>query len=75
MAMISAAKAEGFPVDWEPLGSLWTIVASAGLVAIDLHRRKEISLLHNLGIPTSLAVFIGTLPAVVAEAILLMAGL
>ena len=43
------------------------VVVAATLVLIDLHRRKEITLLHNLGVATSHAVFIGSIPALVLE--------
>lgn len=56
-------------------------VASAGLVAlvftlsyIDLRRRRETDFLHNLGIPAVLIVLVATLPAVVAESAIHIAG-
>ena len=45
----------------------WTLVLAATLVRVDLYRRHEISLLNNLGVVTSHAVLLGTLPAVVIE--------
>ena len=44
------------------------VVVAAALVLVDLHRRKELMLLNNLGIATSHAVFIGSMPALVFEA-------
>jgi hypothetical protein len=69
MAMIAAAKDAGFPVDWEPLGPLWTVAASASLVLIDLHRRHEIRLLHNIGVTTRSAVAVACLPSVLFESL------
>lgn len=51
---------------------LWTPIASSSLLLIDLRRRKELSLLHNLGVATSQAVAVGTMPAIMLEALLLM---
>ena len=67
MATISAAKDAGYPVDWEPLGPLWTVVASASLVLVDLHRRHELRLLHNLGVTTQFAVAVASVPALLFE--------
>ena len=55
-----------------PLLPTWVIVMTAGLILIDLHRRKELALLHNLGVTTLRAVFITTLPAMALEATLVM---
>jgi hypothetical protein len=49
----------------------WAIVISACLVYADLRRRKELVLLHNLGVATRNAILIGTLPSVLIEASLL----
>jgi len=43
------------------------VVVAAALVLADLHRRKETMLLRNLGVATSFAVLIGTIPAVLFE--------
>jgi hypothetical protein len=45
----------------------WTLVLSAALVRVDLYRRHEVALLNNLGVMTSHAILLGTLPAVVME--------
>ena len=50
----------------------WVLVMTAILTLVDLHRRKEVVLLHNLGIRTSHAVALVTLPAIAAEALLVM---
>ena len=51
---------------------VWVIVMTASLNLVDLHRRKELTLLHNLGITTSTAVGVATLPAIAVEAVLVM---
>ena len=53
---------------------LWTLLVSPMLVLFDLRRRKELTLLHNLGVATGQAVLIGTLPAVILEALVLLIG-
>ena len=55
-----------------PLLPAWVLVMTASLTVVDLHRRKELALLHNLGITTSRVVMIATLPATFLEAILVM---
>jgi hypothetical protein len=50
----------------------WVIGMTASLALIDLHRRRELTLLHNLGIDTSRVVLISTTPAIVFEGILVM---
>ena len=52
---------------------VWTLAVSASLVHIDLHRRKELMLLNNIGVASGNAVFIGSLPALLLEAVLLAA--
>ena len=52
---------------------MWIVVIAALLCVADLHRRKERLLLANLGISTSWAVCVATLPAVALEAMLTMA--
>ena len=71
MAIAILASAE-LSDDGGPLVPLWTLVASSTLLLVDLHRRKELSLLHNLGVATHQAVVIGTLPAVILEAFVLI---
>jgi hypothetical protein len=44
-----------------------TIVVVAALVLTDLHRRKETLLLRNLGVTTSHAVLVGSIPALLIE--------
>lgn len=73
MAMGMLAWAE-IPDAGGALVPLWTLVASSTLLLVDLHRRKELLLLHNLGVASSQAVFMGTLPAVILEALVLMIG-
>lgn len=60
---VAAAFTYGNPV----LVTAWTVVLSAVLVRFDLYRRHEIALLNNLGVLTSHAIALGTLPAVVME--------
>ena len=55
-----------------PLIPAWAIVMTAALTLVDLHRRKEVSLLNNLGIATLPAVIVATLPAILMEAVLVM---
>ncbi len=51
----------------------WTLAMTPALVLLDLHRRREVLLLNNLGIVTGRAVFIGTIPSFVMEAAMLAA--
>ena len=55
-----------------PLLPAWAVVMTATLVLVDLHRRKELALLHNLGITTSSAVVVAATPAIGLEAVLVM---
>lgn len=69
--MAWAAKAHG----GEAAGTLvpvWTLMMMPGLMLVDLRRRKELALLHNLGVTTHGAVIAGITPALVLEAGLLM---
>lgn len=50
----------------------WVVVMTASLTLVDLHRRSELALLHNLGITTSYAVAVSTVPAILLEAVLVM---
>ena len=52
--------------------AIWTLALSASLVRVDLFRRREIDLLNNLGVTTTHAVVIGTLPAIVMESAMTM---
>ena len=45
----------------------WSLVLSAALVRLDLSRRHEVAMLNNLGVVTSHAVILGTVPAIVME--------
>jgi hypothetical protein len=49
---------------------VWAVAVSASLVHLDLHRRKELMFLNNLGVATSQAVFIGSIPALLFETML-----
>ena len=51
---------------------MWVVVMTASLALIDLHRRRELTLLHNLGIDTSRVVLLATTPAIVLEGMLVM---
>jgi hypothetical protein len=48
------------------------VVVAAALMLVDLHRRKELMLLNNLGVATSHAVFVGSIPALLFEAVRLV---
>jgi hypothetical protein len=50
----------------------WVILMTASLTLVDLHRRRELTLLHNLGISTAQVVSLASLPAVAIEALLVM---
>ena len=50
----------------------WTLPACAALVFVDLRRRKEVVLLHNLGVTTANAVAFGTIPSVLIEATIVL---
>ena len=54
-----------------PLQPVWMLAVAAALVHFDLHRRKELVLLHNLGVATAPAIVIGTIPAFLLESALL----
>lgn len=66
--VMSAAKAQGLDVG-DALVPVWVLVTSPALVLLDLQRRKEISLLHNLGVTTRFAVGVGAVPALLLEAV------
>ena len=67
VAVLSAAGAHGGGA----MLPVWALAASASLVHIDLHRRKELMLVKNLGVTTAHAVVIGTIPALLFETVLL----
>ena len=48
----------------------WVVVLAPAIVLLDLQRRKEIALLHNLGVTTRFAVAVGSVPTVLFEAVL-----
>jgi hypothetical protein len=50
---------------------LWALLMSLALGPIDLRRRKELILLHNLGVPTHHAVLVAYVPALLLEATVL----
>lgn len=68
MAMLAATESSA------PVLPVWVVVMTATLTLVDLHRRRELTLLHNLGIATPHVVILATLPAVVAEILLVMLG-
>jgi hypothetical protein len=51
---------------------VWTLLMLPSLMLADLWRRKELALIHNLGITTPGAVIVGSIPALMLEAALLM---
>lgn len=51
---------------------VWTLLMLPSLMLADLWRRKELALLHNLGVTTHAAVLVATIPALVIEAALLV---
>ena len=67
MAVLAAVSAPA-----SPFLPSWAVVMTAGLTLVDLHRRKELPLLHNLGIPTSSAVAVAAAPAIALEVVLVM---
>ena len=69
IALLSSAGVAGGGV----VLPVWTLTVSASLVHLDLHRRKELMLLNNIGVATGNAVIIGSLPALLFEAVLLAA--
>ena len=63
IAVLSFARVSGGGA----LLPVWAMAVSASLVLLDLRRRRELMLLNNLGVATSLAVFIGSIPAILFE--------
>jgi hypothetical protein len=61
------AMAEISPIQ---LLAFWSVLATSGLLLVDLNRRQELILLHNLGMTTLSAVLVGCSPALVLEAVL-----
>jgi hypothetical protein len=53
-----------------PILSFWGVVVTAALVLVDLQRRKELMLLHNLGVTTQHAIIVGMIPALTIETFL-----
>lgn len=51
---------------------VWVVVMTASLTLVDLHRRREVALLHNLGITTVQTVVIATVPSIIFESLLVM---
>ena len=66
LASVSTSEAAG------PLLSLWALVMTGSLMLVDLHRRRELALLQNLGVSTFHAVVVATMPALLLEALLVM---
>ena len=66
VVVISLAKEQGLDVG-AALTPLWALLITPGVVLVDLQRRKEIALLHNLGVTTRFAVAVGTVPALLIE--------
>jgi hypothetical protein len=60
-AVLSGASTQG------AILPLWAVAVTASLVRLDLSRRKELILLHNLGATTSHVVLIGSIPALLFE--------
>lgn len=50
----------------------WTLALTVALMRVDLHRRHEVDLLNNLGVITSRAVILGTVPALVMESAMML---
>jgi len=50
----------------------WIVVMAGCLMVADLHRRKELMLLYNLGIPAWRAAAVAMIPGLVMESILVM---
>jgi len=50
--------------------SFWAVVITAALVLVDLKRRKELMLLHNLGVITLHPVLVGMVPALTIEIVM-----
>ena len=49
----------------------WALVLTPIALAIDIHRRKELMLLRNLGVTQSQVILLGSLPAMTFEAVFL----
>jgi len=50
--------------------SFWAVAITTALVVVDLQRRREVMLLHNLGVTTLQAILVSTIPAVILEALI-----
>jgi len=50
----------------------WSLPACAALALVDLRRRKELVLLHNLGVHTANAIAVASIPAVLIEATIML---
>lgn len=76
LARLMAAAILGAAADASSRGGkalpAWTLAMSATLLLVDLHRRKELMLLNNLGVFTWHAILVGSIPALVLEASLLI---
>jgi hypothetical protein len=71
-AMAVAMYGKSGVVDGDLSGVLpiWTLALAPCLVYLDLRRRRELMLLHNLGVTTASAIAIGVIPAMLLEAAL-----
>lgn len=62
------------PIRFSPVVSVALVAAIILLSYIDLRRRGESNLLHNLGIPAVVTVALATLPAVAGESAMAILG-
>ncbi len=74
LAGIVLLSASGNPVRLHPAMAASLVVVVFILSYLDLKRRRETTLLHDLGIPAMLVVAIATIPAAFAESAIGLAG-
>lgn len=74
LAGIVLLSATGNPVRLPPAVATGFVVIVFILSYFDLQRRRETTLLHDLGVPAMLVVIIATIPAVFAESAIGLAG-
>jgi len=70
LARLSAAAVVGGAADFDLMLTFWAVAITTALVLVDLQRRREVMLLHNLGVTTLQAILVSTIPAVTLEALL-----
>ena len=70
LARLSAAAVVGGTADFGLMLSFWAVAITTALVLVDLHRRREVMLLNNLGVTTQQAIVVSTIPAVILEVLL-----